>query len=84
MMDNTQVTHFVDYMIGHRSLGVDANGQEIVAPMAPEMLAFVVARLGKATPHHGFDCFRRPEYARAMAALLREVADALSLAAEEA
>jgi len=52
-MDKAQISTFIEYMFGWRSLGVDANGDEISVPYSPELRAFMVAFLGEDTPTNG-------------------------------
>lgn len=77
-MDRTQADAFIDLLVGSKSLGVDSNGDEVGAPISPEMRAFIVARLGDKTPLHAHHMRRSPEMASRMAGLLREVADGIS------
>lgn len=85
-MDRTQVVAFCDYMIGDRAVGGADPGDIIGTPHSPELLAFIVARLGDNTPAAGYGIVpqpgrppeaRRIEQGKALAALLREVADAI-------
>ena len=86
-MDQTQAVAFCDYAIGDRNIGGREAGDEITTPHAPELKAFVTARLGNLTPiycRYLHPANRGPhqqaEYApraKAFADLLREVADAI-------
>jgi hypothetical protein len=87
MMDDTQIQACLDYMIGERMLGGAVAGDEITTPHSPELRAFMVARLGDQMPRSGYSLVRLREHpgyrdgvnaqAKALAALLREVADAI-------
>ena len=86
-MDKTQAVAFCDYAIGERHIGGRDPGDEITTPHAPELKAFVMARLGNLTPIYGrylHPANREPHHdaeyapqAKAFADLLREVADAI-------
>jgi hypothetical protein len=84
-MDDTQVRAFIDYMVGDRTVG-SADNEEVGTPHSPELRAFVVARLGDLTPAHGYYMLparrsnlrsKETAQAKALAGLLREVADAI-------
>lgn len=76
-MDRLQVSAFADYLTGWRAVGVDSGGEEVSAPISPEMRAFVVAFLGDNTPNSGYLMLRRKEEMRALASFLREIACSL-------
>lgn len=90
-LDKTQLTAFVDYMIGWRAVGVAAD-EEISQPICPEMRAFLTALLGDAMPPYARylvpanrGTHQHVEWepkSKAFAALLREVADGLDPAPE--
>ena len=92
-MDRTQLFAFLDYMIGDRILG-GCSGEEVGTPHSPELRAFITARLGDQTPsfaHHllpyrglRFRSENQAVAAKALAALLREVADAIDPILEDA
>ena len=92
-MDRTQLIAFLDYMIGDRILG-GCSGEEVGTPHSPELRTFITARLGDQTPffaHHllpfrglSFRAENQTVAAKALAALLREVADAIDPAPEDA
>ena len=86
-MDERQTIAFCDYAIGERVVGGRDPGDEITTPHAPELKAFVVARLGDLTPHYchylhpaNRGSHQHAEWAprsKAFADLLREVADGI-------
>lgn len=85
-MDKSQLTAFVDYMIGEHPIGIIGtsvgevgSAEPIYAPTCPEMRAFVLARLGDNMPVNGWSAISHHDktHAKALAALLREVADGL-------
>ena len=53
-MDKNQIAAFVEYMVGFKSLGIDANGEEVQAPNSPELRAFMIASLGENSPTNGY------------------------------
>lgn len=76
-MDRLQVSQFIELMVGFRPVGISGNGEEITEPVCPEMRAFIIALIGEKTPWSGHTMFRRKDEMRAMAAVLRSVADNL-------
>ena len=86
-MDKTQAVAFCEYAIGMRVVGGSDTGEEVTTPHAPELRAFVTARLGDLMPRYCVylhptnrgryqDAEWAPQ-AKAFADLLREVADAI-------
>lgn len=83
-MDTTQLTAFCEYMIGDRVVGGDAD-DPAGTPHSPELRAFILARIGADTPTMGYQVASQvwrdrggyERQAKALAALLREVADGL-------
>ena len=89
-MDGTQLNAFCDYMIGNRVVGGTDPADPVGMPCAPELRAFILARLGDKMPSNGWNITTRlcnagersrhscfVEQAKAFAALLREVADGI-------
>ncbi len=75
-MDNKQLAHFLDCMIGFKSIGT-AGDQEIQAPISPELRSFIIGRLGEETPSCGYQALKRIDETRALARLLREALQGL-------
>ena len=85
-MDRSQLIAFCDYMTGDRVVGGQDAGDPVGTPHSPELRAFIVARLGDLTPGSSYHLvtmrtntnrpYVAPE-AKALAALLREVADGI-------
>lgn len=84
-MDKTQITAFLDYMIGERNVGGSPE-DPLSTPHSPELRAFITARLGDHTPTSGYYLVpgksgewygKGKEHAAALASLLREVSDAI-------
>jgi hypothetical protein len=88
-MDKVQARAFVDYMVGDRSLG-GTEHEYFGTPHSPELRAFIVGQIGEKTPPNGYsavECLTNPAMAvqaKALANLLREIADILDPAAQEA
>ena len=77
-MDITQVSKFVDLMVGERLVGTDERGNEFTTPESPALKAFITARLGDDMPWHSHDAvWVHQKKGRALVAFLREAADAL-------
>jgi hypothetical protein len=75
-MDKTQLRYFLDCLVGFRTVGATTE-EEVTEPMCAEMRGFITGRLGDLTPIHGHQAMHGAPQAKAMAALLREAADAL-------
>lgn len=82
-MDNAQLAAVIDYMTGGRVVGGTVE-EPAETPHSPELRAFIVARLGESAPHAGYGpVFHRKhneafaQQAKALAALLREIADGI-------
>lgn len=86
-MDKTQLTAFIDYMVGDRTTGGNSDDPS-GTPHSPELRAFILARLGDETPAASYYIVPQPpghrarseastKQAKALAALLREVADGI-------
>lgn len=91
-MDRTQLVAFCDYLIGDRIVGGNDPGDPVGTPYSPELRAFILGRLGDATPVAGYAIVPHPGRGRgevwtaqadALAALLREVADGLAAPASD-
>lgn len=92
-MDKTQLKAFYDYMIGGRPVGGAAD-EPVETPHSPELRAFVIGRVGDAVPPYAHFLIpanrgsaQHAEWApksKAIANLLREVADGIDPPENEA
>jgi len=76
MLDRTQVSTFIDSLVGFRTVGV-AGYTEVKMPCSPEARNFVAARLGNLMAGSCWEMLRKQTKRDAMVAFLREVADSL-------
>jgi hypothetical protein len=79
-LDRTQISAFIDAMIGSTPIGTDPDHEVVEVPTSPLVRAFVVARLGDQTLTSAYDaCLTRSQGRReAFAGLLRAVADGIA------
>lgn len=76
-MDRTQAAMFFNCLLGFTPIGIDGNGGEVDRANSPEMRAFITGQLGDLTPSDWHSMTHRPEDAHALAAMLRNAADAI-------
>lgn len=58
-MGKTQISAFIDYLVGFRPVGVNCDGEEIAVPNSPEARAFMIAQLGENVPSSGYYLMNR-------------------------
>jgi hypothetical protein len=82
-MDNSQLYTFLQSFLDYRCVGIDSNGNGVPGkPICPDLKNFVIARLGDLTPLAAYRAvyaasIDEKRSARALADLLREVADGI-------